>query len=61
MRDEHGSRILILRTDVQEVELDAVDCSGELRVRVQQGLAAAPVVLSLPVGAEVLGCGEGTP
>ena len=52
--DEERERILVLGADVQEVDLYAVDGCCELGIRVQLRFAAPPVVLRLPVLAELL-------
>ena len=54
VRDDHRQRILVLRADVQEVDVDAVDLGEELRERVEPRLDLAPVVLRRPVVGEGL-------
>ena len=51
--DDERQRVLVLRTDVDEVDVEAVDLGHELRERVQPRLARAPVVLGLPVAGEL--------
>ena len=53
MIDDERQRVLVLRTDMDEVDVEAVDLGRELRERVQPRLARAPVVLRLPVAGEL--------
>ena len=54
MVDDERQRVLMLRADVNEVDVEAVDLGHELREGVQLRLARAPVVLRLPVAGELL-------
>ena len=49
-----GSAFGMLRTHMQEVNVDPIDVGDELRQGVQLRLARAPVVLGRPVAREVL-------
>jgi len=51
---DQRQRVLVLRLDVDEVDLDAVDLGRELRERVELRLRLAPVVLVGPVACELL-------
>jgi hypothetical protein len=52
--DDQREGVLVLRADVDEMDVEAVDLGRELRQRVQLGLDPAPVVLGRPKGREVL-------
>ena len=54
VRDDHRQGVLVLRADVDEVDVHAVDLGLELRQRVELLLAAAPVVPVQPVAGERL-------
>ena len=54
MRDDDGQRALVLRTHVDEVDVEPVDLGGELGQGVELRLALAPVVVRRPVAREVL-------
>jgi hypothetical protein len=46
--------VLMLGTDVDEMDVQPVDLGHELRQGVQYGLAPAPVIIRRPVAREVL-------
>jgi hypothetical protein len=50
--DDERQRILMLRTYVEEVDVQTVDLGDELREGVESRLALAPVVLGRPVARE---------
>src|SRR4029077_10121348 len=52
--DDDQQRIRMLRTNVDEMNVEAVDLGEELRQRVQPRFALAPVVLRRPVSREGL-------
>ncbi len=54
MGHDQGQCILVLRLDVNEVDVNPVDLGLELRKSVQSCLALAPVVLGRPVACERL-------
>jgi hypothetical protein len=54
VRDDHRQRIRVLRLDVDEVNVDAVDLGHELRVGIELGLGLPPVVVRRPVMCERL-------
>ena len=54
MRDDHRQGVLVLRADVDEVDVHAVDLGHELRQRVELRLTAPPVVPVQPVAGERL-------
>ena len=54
VRDDHRQRIRMLRTHVNEVNVDPIDLGDELRQSVELRLALAPVVLGPPVAREFL-------
>ena len=54
VRDDERQRIRMLRTDVDEVNVDPVDVGDELRQGVQLRLALAPVVIGRPIARELL-------
>ena len=54
VRDDERLRILMFRTQMNEMNVQPVDLSQELGQRVQGRLAFAPVVLSRPVPCELL-------
>src|SRR5258705_10490769 len=49
VRDDERQRIVVFRTDVDEMNVESVDLGDELRQGVQPGLALAPVVLGRPI------------
>src|SRR6267142_785470 len=49
VRDNEWQRIVMLRTHVDEVNVESIDRGDELRQGVQPGLALAPVVLGRPI------------
>ena len=55
---DQRQRVLVRRTHMDEVDVDAVDLGRELRQRVQLGLGFAPVVVVRPVARERLHGGE---
>ena len=54
VRDEERQRILVLRANVNEMDVQAVDLGDEVRQGLQLLLALAPVVLVRPVARECL-------
>ena len=54
VRDDDRQRALVLRTHVDEVDVEPVDLGDELRQGVELRLALAPVVVRRPVAREVL-------
>ena len=54
VRHDQRQRVLVLRPDVDEVDVHAVDLGRELRQRIQLRLGPAPVVLRRPVARECL-------
>jgi len=54
MRDDERQRILVLRADVDEMNVESVDLRDELRIRVQLRLALSPVVLHRPIASKRL-------
>src|SRR5918998_908275 len=58
VRDYERQRVFVLRTNVDEVDVQTVDLGRELRQRVQSRLAPAPVVIRLPVAREFPNRGE---
>ena len=52
--DDQRKRVLVLRANVDEVDVQPVDLGDEVRDGVQPRLALAPVVLGRPVASEVL-------
>jgi hypothetical protein len=52
VRDDDRQRIRLLRANVDEVNVHAVDHRHELGQRVQPGLELAPVVTRLPLARE---------
>ena len=53
VRDDQRHRFRMRRADMQEVNVEPVDFSGELRKAIEPRLALAPVVLFRPVAADV--------
>ena len=58
VRDDERQRVLVLRTDVDEVNVQPVDLGDELRHSVQLRLDLAPVVVRRPIARECLNRGE---
>ena len=54
MIDDERQRVVMLRTNVNEVDVEAVDLGDELRQGVELRLARAPVVLRFPIAREFL-------
>ena len=54
VRDDDRQRALVLRTHVDEVDVESVDLGDELGQGVELHLALAPVVVRRPVASEVL-------
>ena len=54
VRDDDGQRARVLRTHVDEVDVEPVDLGGELGQGVELRLALAPVIVRRPVAREVL-------
>src|SRR5262249_17779047 len=59
VRDDDGKRVLLARTDVNEVNVHPVDLGDELRQSVQFRLDLSPVVVGGPVAGELLQLVEG--
>ena len=56
--DDQRQRVLVLRPNVNEMDVEPIDLGDELREGVQPGLARAPVVVGHPVAGELLDHGE---
>ena len=54
VRDDERQRVLVLRTNVNEMNVQPIDLGDELRQGVQSRLALAPVVVCRPVARELL-------
>jgi hypothetical protein len=54
VRDDQRQRVLVLRADVNEMNVQPIDLGQEVRQRVQFRLALAPVVVGLSIAREVL-------
>jgi len=54
MRDDHRQRVLVLRADVDEVNVEPIDLGYELREGVQFRFALAPLVVLRPVARKFL-------
>ena len=54
VRDDERQRILMLRTNVDEMDVEPVDLGDEVRQGVQPRLDLAPVVLGRPIARELL-------
>jgi len=52
VRDDHRQRIFVLGTNVNEVDVEPVDLSHEIRQGVDPRLHLAPVVLARPIARE---------
>src|SRR5262252_9824159 len=61
VRDDQRQGIFVFGTNVNEMNVEAVDLGDELRQGVQFLLAFAPIVICCPVTREVLNHREGTP
>ena len=53
VRDDERQRVLVLRADVDEMDVQPIDLGDELRQRVQPRLDLAPVVFRRPVAREL--------
>ena len=58
MRDDERQRIVMFRTDVNEMNIQSIDLGDELRQSVQFRLAFAPIVIRRPIAREFLNHGE---
>ena len=54
MRDEERQRTFMLRTNVNEMNVQPIDLGDEMRQSLQPRLALAPVVLCRPIARECL-------
>ena len=54
VRDDQRQRVLVLRANVNEVDVEPIDLGDEVRQGVQLRLALAPVVVGRPVARELL-------
>src|SRR4029450_9053944 len=54
VRHDQGQGVVVPRLDVDEVDVQAVDVSDELRERVELRLRLAPVVAGRPVADQLL-------
>src|ERR1041384_1137366 len=54
MRDDHRQRIFMLRTNVNEMDVEAIDLCDEVRHGFQFCLALTPVVVRSPITRELL-------
>ena len=54
VRDDERQRVLMFRTNVNEMNVQPIDLDDELRERVQFRLALAPIVIHPPIAREVL-------
>ncbi len=61
MGDDDRQGILVLRTHVNEVDVEAIDLGDEVRHGVEAGFDLAPVVVRRPVTRELLHGGEWHP
>src|SRR4029450_13487542 len=52
--DDHRQRMLVTRTDVDEMNVDTIDGGFELRQAVERGFDLSPVVASTPIPNELL-------
>ena len=55
VRDDQRQRIFVLRTDVNEMNVQSIDLGDELRQGVQFRFDLAPVILCRPIARERLG------
>jgi len=58
VRDDKRQRVLVLGTDVDEMNVQSVDLGDELRIGIQLRLDLAPVVVGRPITGERLDGGE---
>jgi hypothetical protein len=58
VRHDHRERVVVRRSDVDEVDVEPVDLGLELRQRVQARFARAPVVAARPESSELLQRGQ---
>ena len=61
VRDDERQRVFVVRANVDEMDVQAIDLGHEMRQGVQLLLALAPVVLVCPVARERLHRREGRP
>src|SRR6185295_10265241 len=54
MRNDHRQRIFMLRTNVNEMDIEAVDLCDEVRHGFQFCLALTPVIVCPPIARELL-------
>ena len=54
MRDDHRQRIFMLRTNVNEMDVEAIDLCDEVRHGFQFCLALTPVIVCPPIACELL-------
>src|SRR5688572_20405399 len=54
VRNDDRQRILMLRTDMDEVNVETIDLGDEVRQRVEPRLDLAPVVFRAPVASQLL-------
>ena len=54
VRDDHRQSVRMFRTDVNEVDVEPIDCGDELRQGVQPRLHLSPVVIGRPIVRELL-------
>ena len=54
VRDDERQRVLMLRTNVNEMNVQPIDFGDEIRQGVQLGLDLAPIVICRPIAGECL-------
>src|SRR5215831_10025401 len=54
MGNDHRQRVLMFRTNMNEMNVEPVDFGHKLRQRVQRRLALSPVIIFRPIAREVL-------
>src|SRR5438045_660721 len=54
VRDDHRQRLLMLRSNVDEMDIQPIDLRHELRQRVQFRFHLAPIVICPPIAREFL-------
>jgi hypothetical protein len=54
VRDDERQRVLVFRTNVNEMDIQPIDLGHEIRQCVQPRLDFAPVVLRRPIACEFL-------
>src|SRR6058998_3092702 len=54
MGDDNRQRILFFRTDVNEMDVQPIDLSDEIRIRIGLRLDLAPIVFRRPIAGELL-------